>query len=164
MILPKTIKSKIFVTTGSALEFDLLSKIIDIINKNKKYSVIIQIGKGNYKHKNCKYFKFTKDIDKYYDWADLVITHTGAGTLTELIINNKKVISISNPKGYDAISEIAIEFDKLKFIKYLSFYKIKNNYKYFIKIIVDILNNKIEFKKYYKKKENIGTEIMSFLI
>jgi beta-1,4-N-acetylglucosaminyltransferase len=159
MILPKTKKPKIFVTTGSSLEFDLLTTEIDKININKEFEIIVQTGKGKYLPKNCKFFDFDKSLDKYYDWADLVITHTGAGTLFELLYMNKKIISVSNPQGVEGIYEIAKMFDKEGYLKYFA-YKNINQLELLIK---KIINNKVKFKKYKLEKQEIGKEIIKFL-
>ncbi|HRS42506.1 MAG TPA: glycosyltransferase [Candidatus Diapherotrites archaeon] len=156
-------KSKIFITTGSVLEFDCLIKIIDKINKNKKYNIVAQIGKGIYKPKNITTFTFTKNIKKYYDWADLIITHTGGTTLSEICLNKKKSIAISNPKGYRDIYEIAEHFDKLGYLLYIPFEKIEKNPKLLESKIDLILSSKIKFKKYIKENNTIGKEILKYL-
>jgi len=163
MNLPKNNKKNIFVTTGSFIEFDLLVKIIDNINTNKKYNVVFQIGGGNYTPKNGLYFKFDKNLNKYYKWCDLVITHTGAGTLTELHKKNIKTIAISNPKHYKDVAEIAQKFNSFNYIKFLEYNTIRYNIKLLIKTIEDILSNKIKFKKYKNKKETIGKEILKYI-
>jgi beta-1,4-N-acetylglucosaminyltransferase len=156
-------RSKIFITTGSVLEFDCLIKIMDKINKNKKYNIVAQIGKGIYKPKNITTFSFTKNINKYYDWADLIITHTGAGTTFELLKKNKKMISISNPRGYKEIYEIAEHFDKSGYLLYIPFENIEKNPKLLEDKIDLILSSKIKFKKYVKENNTIGKEIFKFL-
>jgi len=160
MNLPKSKKLKILVTTGSVLEFDLLSKTIDKLNSNSIYCIIIQIGKGKYIPKNCKYFKFDDSLDKYYKWADLVITHTGAGTLFELLNQNKKIISVANPKAV-LNHGLPIKLDKENYLKYISYNYI--NVDYFKKYISKILNNKIKFKKYKKEKQTIGKTILNYI-
>lgn len=155
-------KSKIFITTGSVLEFDCLIKIVDKINKNKKYNVVAQIGKGIYKPKNITTFSFTKNINKYYDWADLIITHTGAGTTFELLKKNKKMISISNPKAIDN-HEIIKKFEDLGYLLYIPFEKIETNSKLLEDKIDLILSSKIKFKKYVKENNTIGKEILLFI-
>jgi hypothetical protein len=102
MILPKTKKPKIFVTTGSSLEFDLLTTEIDKININKEFEIIVQTGKGKYLPKNCNFFDFDKSFDKYYDWADLVEI-----TLATIFINNqkpKKLLEIMNNHELEEIT------------------------------------------------------------
>ena len=155
-------RSKIFITTGSVLEFDCLIKIMDKINKNKKYNVVAQIGKGIYKPKNITTFSFTKNINKYYDWADLIITHTGAGTTFELLKKNKKMISISNPKAIDN-HEIIKKFEDLGYLLYIPFEKIDKNPKLLETKIDQILSSKIKFKKYVKENNTIGKEILLFI-
>jgi beta-1,4-N-acetylglucosaminyltransferase len=160
MKLSNTKKPKIFVTTGSVLEFDLLSETIDELNKNKKYSIIIQIGCGKYIPKNCNYFKFSNSLDKYYKWADLVITHTGAGTLFELLEKNKKIISVANPKAVNNHG-LPLWLDKQNYVKYIH-YNYINIYN-FKKNICGILNNQIKFKKYKKNKQTIGQKIFQYI-
>jgi len=156
-------KQKIFVTTGSSLEFDDLIKITDYINNNKKYDVVCQIGKGKYKPKNLKFFKFTTNIDKYYTWADLILTHTGGTTLSEICLLNKKAIAISNPLGYKGIYEIAKKFSELGYLKYIDFKEVKEDKLYLEKSIDQILDVKFKFKKYKKIKQEIGKEIINFI-
>jgi len=87
-----------FVTAGTT-KFDELVKKIDecLENGQIKERVIAQIGNGKYLPKNMKYFRFSKDLTKYYRMADIVISHEGAGTLLELVNLGKKTISLENP-------------------------------------------------------------------
>lgn len=87
----------IFVTVGTE-RFDELVKKMDEIALELREKVTIQIGKGRYEPKNCKYFRFALDIDQYYEKADLIVTHGGAGTIFKLLRKNKKIIGISNPE------------------------------------------------------------------
>ncbi len=152
---------KIFVTTGSILKFDCLVEIIDNLNKTNKYNINIQTGKGRYLPKNCKHFKFTENINKHYKWADVVITHTGVGTIMELLNNNKKIITIDNPKGYNEIAEIAKKFNKEGYLIYLSFKDIENNCSYLEEKIKETVKKK--FKRYKKEKNTIAKEILDYL-
>ena len=87
----------IFVTVGTE-RFDELVKKMDDIALELSEEVTIQIGKGRYEPKNCKYFRFAPDIDQYSEKADLIVAHGGAGTIFELLGKNKKIIGISNPE------------------------------------------------------------------
>jgi UDP-N-acetylglucosamine transferase subunit ALG13 len=151
---------KIFVTTGSILEFDCLVEIIDNLNKANKYNIAIQTGKGRYLPKNCKYFKFTEDINKHYKWADIVITHTGVGTIMELLNNNKKIITIDNPKAVDN-HELVKNFNKEGYLIYLPFKDINNNNSYLEEKIKEVVKKK--FKMYKKEKNTIAKEILDYL-
>ncbi len=150
-------KTKIFVTTGSVLEFDELIKQLDKINLNKQYNLTAQIGKGKYIPKHLNYFKYSKDLNKYFDWADIVITHTGAGTLFELLEKNKKIICISNPKATDN-HELAEKFAKEKHLIFLKGKDIST----LEKSIQSTIINK-EIKKYKPIKSTIGKEILKYI-
>lgn len=150
-------KTKIFVTTGSVLEFDSLIREIDNINKNKDHDIICQIGIGSYIPKNERHYRFKKSLEKDYSWADIIITHTGAGTLFELLEKNKKVICISNPKAIDN-HELAEKFVKEKYLYFLSgkeLFKLKD--------LLQRLQHEKEIKKYSIRKNTIGKEIIRFI-
>jgi beta-1,4-N-acetylglucosaminyltransferase len=147
-------KKKIFATCGSALEFDDLTKQLDKINKDHTYDIQIQIGKGEYIPKNLKYFRYTNDMDKYYNWADLVITHTGAGTIFELLTRGKKIIVVANKLAVNN-HELSINLDKEKYLKYLSVNQIKN--------LRSILKKDFNFKKYDYVKSSIFKKIKEFV-
>ena len=150
-------KPKIFITTGSVLEFDELIKVLDDINKTKKYDIIAQIGVGKYIPKNIKYFKFADKLEKYFNWGDIVITHTGAGTLFELLELNKKIICVSNPKAIDN-HEIAEKFARKNSLIFLSESELFKLEKYINKLLTE---NKI--KKYHRPTCNIGIVILKFI-
>ncbi|HOW29918.1 MAG TPA: PssE/Cps14G family polysaccharide biosynthesis glycosyltransferase [archaeon] len=149
-------KTKIFVTTGSVLEFDILTKEIDKINENKRYAIICQIGIGKYIPKNAEHFRFKKNLDKDYSWADIVITHTGAGTLFELLHKNKKIICISNPKATDN-HELAEQLNKERHLIFLKGEDIKQLNKTLQKI------QNLKQEKYKPIKSTIGKEILNYI-
>lgn len=148
-------KTKIFVTTGSVLEFDSLIKEIDKINKDQKYDVVCQTGVGNYTPKHTKHYKFKKSLDKDYSWADIIITHTGAGTLLELLNKNKKIICISNPKAVDN-HEIAENFSKEGYLLFLNGNKLTE--------LNGLIKKDFKFKKYSSTKSTIGKEILKYIL
>lgn len=90
----------IFVTVGTTRFEELIKKIDEIAIKIDD-KIIMQIGKGEYKPKKCKYFTFKKDITPYLKNANLVITHGGAGTLFELLELKKRVIGVNNKQLID---------------------------------------------------------------
>lgn len=93
----------ILVTTGSSGPFEDLIRVVDnaVFKKEINEQVICQIGNGDYVPKNCKHFKFKESIDSLIDEADLVITHGGTGTVTDLIRRKKRFIAVANTQLAD---------------------------------------------------------------
>jgi beta-1,4-N-acetylglucosaminyltransferase len=88
----------ILVTTGSSGPFESLIQAIDeaVFKKEIEEHVICQIGNGDYVPKHCEHFKFKESIDSLIDEANLVITHGGTGTVTDLIRRQKRFIAVAN--------------------------------------------------------------------
>ena len=72
----------VFVTVGNG-KFDTLVRMIDSLCKKKMIldHVVVQIGKGTYIPNYCDWFRFAPSLDSYYDEADIVVSHGGAGTV-----------------------------------------------------------------------------------
>lgn len=87
----------IFVTVGNG-EFDqMIHEIDDLKSKGIiKDKVIAQIGTGKYIPKHCEWFKFELSLEKYYEQADLVISHGGPGVVFEVLRRKKKLIAVPN--------------------------------------------------------------------
>lgn len=87
----------LFVTVGNG-KFDPLVKEIDRLKgKGKiKEKVIIQLGHGAYKPKNCPWFAFEPSLEKYYREANLIISHGGPGIVFEVLRKKKKLIALPN--------------------------------------------------------------------
>ena len=90
----------IFVTVGTT-KFDVLIEYIDKLAAIDNNEYIFQIGSGNYKPKNGKYFDFTKDIDGFYHDSGLVITHAGAGSIYRLLEMKQNVLVVPNLSRID---------------------------------------------------------------
>lgn len=88
----------IFVTVGSVAPFDELVMEVDrLVEEGLIEDVIAQIGNGRYIPKNLKWFRFKSSLLEYYRKADLIITHSGAGTIFEIVRLGKKAIALQNP-------------------------------------------------------------------
>jgi beta-1,4-N-acetylglucosaminyltransferase len=85
---------RVFVTVGTT-DFDELIESIDLII-NDDIEFTCQIAKGKYKPKNHTYFSFTDDIHPFYEKADVIITHAGAGSIYKLLEIGKKIIVCPN--------------------------------------------------------------------
>ena len=90
-------KQIIFVTVGNG-KFNPLVEELDRLKEEGKITqdVIIQIGHGSYKPKLCQWFTFDQDLSKYYQQADLVISHGGPGTVFEILRLRKNLIALPN--------------------------------------------------------------------
>jgi UDP-N-acetylglucosamine transferase subunit ALG13 len=86
---------KIFVTVGTT-RFDALIKAVDEKLFDLDYEVTMQIADGIYKPKHFNHFEYTRDIQKYFSEADVVISHAGAGSIYELLDLGKKIIIVPN--------------------------------------------------------------------
>ena len=135
----------------------MISQGFTNIDKNiKNHEIIYQISDGEYIPSNGKVLKFVKDIEKYYNWADVVITHAGAGTVYKLLEIQKKIIVVPNTERLDNH-----QLELADFVE-------KNNYGKVAKKtnqILQISNNicKAEFNIYKKKNFEIKN-IINFLL
>lgn len=86
----------IFVTVGTT-NFDSLIKVADeCAAKLTQHSFTFQKADGLYKPLYGAYFDFVKDVNEYYQHADFVITHAGAGSVYKLLEMHKKIIVVPN--------------------------------------------------------------------
>lgn len=105
---------KVFVTVGSVAPFDELVRAVDSFAGVSGINCTIQIGKGEYVPRNAEWFRFADDLSRWYSWADIVVSHNGAGTIFELLHLGKKVIAVPNPntnqmENIDIIVKLARE-------------------------------------------------------
>ncbi len=95
-------KKTIFIFGGSlgAMGINKLiwQNIDELVNN---YNIIHIVGKGNtnskINKKNYIQFEFVKNIEDYYDLADLIICRSGANTLFEILALNKPALLIPLP-------------------------------------------------------------------
>lgn len=83
----------ILVTLGTQKE--QFTRLLDYIENSKiKDKIIVQAGHTKYKSKKMEIFDFIPydEMDKYIDEADLVITHSGTGSVLTPLKRGKKVI------------------------------------------------------------------------
>ena len=95
----------IFVTVGTHyLGFERLIKKMDEIAGRTDEEIVAQIGSTKYKPKNMKYFNFVeeeKKIIELYKKSRIVIAHSGAGTLLNILHLKKPLIVIPRLKKYN---------------------------------------------------------------
>ena len=85
---------RIFVTVGTT-PFDRLICTIDQINESQ-HEIIIQTANPKIKITNHKHFQWVDHINNYFNWADLIICHAGAGTIYNLLEMKKLIIVVPN--------------------------------------------------------------------
>lgn len=144
----------IFVTTGSA-GFDELAKEIDRLSPKLKEKVIINIGYGNYKPKNCEWVGYTDKFEDYVKRADLIITHGGAGTIFPCLKSGKKIIAVPNKSHEDDQSDLVRKLSEGRYLITCE------NLSSLGKCIGKIRDFK--FKKYISPKCEIPDRILEFL-
>jgi len=97
----------IFVTVGTGRFESLVKQIDELKGKGRiKEEVIIQLGKGEFLPKNCKYFRFSPNLNDYYDKANIVISHGGPGTVFEILDLKKKFIAVPNKDRTDPMHQV----------------------------------------------------------
>jgi beta-1,4-N-acetylglucosaminyltransferase len=102
-------KNTVFITVGTTLFENLIKKfdedhILKILIANGFTNIIYQIGKGTFEPSNWKkypvltveIFKFKPSLIDDMKKAELMISHSGAGTLLECLRLKKNVIAVNN--------------------------------------------------------------------
>lgn len=99
---------RVFVTVGTGC-FDELIRKIDRL----AVEAVCQIGNGFYIPQNHRWFRMQKGLRRWYDWADVIVTHSGGGTLFEALPLGKRIIAVPNLHRTDAHQcELADEFTR----------------------------------------------------
>ena len=89
---------KVFLTVGTSKFDELIRKMDAIASAQSDLKVIAQIGFSNVTPVNfLKFFRFTLHMGEYYKWADIVISHGGAGSIYDVLAHRKKAIVVPNP-------------------------------------------------------------------
>ena len=92
----------ILVTLGTQKE--QFTRLLDYIEKsNIKDEIIVQAGHTKYESKKMKIFDFIpyEKMNEYIDKADLVITHSGTGSVLMPLKKGKKVIVCARLQKYN---------------------------------------------------------------
>src|SRR3989344_4545970 len=96
---------KIFVSVGThSQQFNRLLMEIDSLLESKKISAeaFAQTGNSDYAPKNCAFKKFLaeKEFEEKISWADVVVSHGGAGTIISALRKNKKLVIVPRLKKF----------------------------------------------------------------
>ena len=91
----------ILVTLGTQKE--QFTRLLDYIEKsNIKDEIIVQAGHTKYKSKKMKLFDFIsyEEINEYINKADVIITHSGTGSVLMPLKKGKKIIVCARLEKY----------------------------------------------------------------
>lgn len=112
----------IFLTVGTQFPFDRLVKAVDdAFGEGLIYDdIFAQIGQSSYKPANFEYVETLdkNSFDGYFKDSAAVISHSGMGTITMALENNKPMLAMPrSPKYAEVVNDhqfaIAREFEKL---------------------------------------------------
>jgi beta-1,4-N-acetylglucosaminyltransferase len=90
----------IFVTVGTT-DFDALVIAADRLVATTDEPVVIQIGHGEVEPQHARWLRFAPSLDPFYEQADVVVTHGGLGTVTEVLRRGLRMVGVSNPDRFD---------------------------------------------------------------
>lgn len=85
---------KILVTVGTT-GFDELFRACDALDWNG-HEVLFQIGPSRYSPTLERAVRYTGNIKEAYGWADVVITHAGAGSVFTLLEMGRRIVVVPN--------------------------------------------------------------------
>jgi len=95
---------KIFVSVGThPQQFDRLLKELDgIAEKNREWKIFAQTGNSNYKpaHYEFKQFMEGPEYERAFGKADAVISHGGAGTIINAMLQKKPLLVVPRLKKF----------------------------------------------------------------
>jgi len=144
----------IFATTGSA-GFDELAREIDRLSPKLKEKVILNIGYGKYKPRNCEWVGYTDKFEDYVKTADLIISHGGAGSIFTCLNSGKKIIAVPNKNHEDDQNDLVRKLSEGRYL--IACENLSGLEKCIEK------SRAFKFKKYNSPKCDIGDYILDFL-
>ncbi len=95
----------IFVTVGTHFQqFDRLVRSMDAYARDHQESVIIQVGFSKYEPLYAKWFRFVEtdeEMDRFYEEADVIVAHGGAGTAITALSMKKPLVLMPRLGKFD---------------------------------------------------------------
>jgi len=94
--------SNVFVTVGTHKQpFDRLPKKIDSLKTGDKF--FVQSGNCGYRPQNVEYSQFLSpaEVRGKTRWADIIVSHCGAGSIINALSNRKALILIPRLKKFN---------------------------------------------------------------
>lgn len=120
---------------------------------------VIQTGPSTINHSRHTYFEFSNQIEIYYQNADIIISHAGAGSTFKLLTLGKPVILVPNMERVDKHqSDLAVFMEDNQHV--LVAWDIQKIPQY----IDDIANGRVDLKPYKPIKFFAQNELMSLIV
>lgn len=146
----------IFITVGTT-PFDKLISFCDESLDVKNNVVKAQVSNlAKYIPYNFESFAYTSEIKELYEWADVIISHAGSGTLFQLLEQTKKTIFVPNNIHKDKHQN-----DLCKFVMSNNFAFVLNEYSELDMLLENIKSHK--FNIYHKEKNSIAQFIVGII-
>ena len=85
----------IFITVGPDRPFDRLVKVVDNwVQRTARNDVVAQIGRGGWRPQSMRAVEFIEppEFARYFQQADVVISHAGMGTILSALHHGKPLI------------------------------------------------------------------------
>jgi len=84
----------IFLTTGTQEPFDRLLKAVDEVAPSLGTTIIAQVSRSAYVAKHFETFAFASpgDFNRYFNEAELIISHAGMGTIISALEREKPIL------------------------------------------------------------------------
>ncbi|MBN2521216.1 MAG: hypothetical protein JXB17_11960 [Bacteroidales bacterium] len=151
----------IFLTVGTTnMGFKRLVQKIDEIQPSLNTQVIAQIGNTNYIPKNIEFEKWlsSAQMKHYYSTADIIISHAGFGTISEVLEYNKPLIVI--PRKFESNEAVNNQEDLANKLSELGYVKSLSD----LSKLEESINNieQMHFKK-YKRTTTIPDILSTYL-
>lgn len=99
----------ILITVGTT-PFNSLFRVLDNMPILSEREIIGQRAVSDYIPANFLTFEFDTDFEKHIVWADVVVTHAGAGSVFKLLERGKKCIVVANLERIDKHQEELAKF------------------------------------------------------
>ena len=127
----------IFVVTGTQAPFDRLLSILDKwAGHQDRYSIIAQMANSEMSFKNMTCFDYLEPdvFNEYFNNADIIIGHSGIGTIITALENEKKLVvfprlvkynehrndhQLHTAKGFEKLGLINVAYTENELLKYL---------------------------------------------
>ncbi len=151
----------IFITVGTTNKgFYRLIKKLDEISINSKDIFFAQIGNSSYIPKNFKYLNWLSQAEmaENYSKADIIISHAGFGTISEVLALNKPLILV--PRSFESNEAVNNQFDLANKLYELGYVKSVGDIQQLAEVIKNI--NNYQFNKYVPN-EKVHTILIDYI-